>query len=157
MCPEFLTGKPRSNAVAIGVGFIPVVGDAYDVISAAVGKDLLTGERIGSVGVGVTLAGTIFGSGKLAREAGDLASDYVNVTRRGARVWNRATSVGAGDFGEGLVSAGFQRTTRADGIDVFTHGNRRYVVRGPERSNSGWTADVYIDDAMVGKIRLGGR
>lgn len=68
LCPEFLTGRPCSNAVAIGVGFIPVVGDVYDVVSAVVGKDLLTGEHIDNIGVGVTIVGTLFGSGKAARE-----------------------------------------------------------------------------------------
>jgi RHS repeat-associated protein len=157
LCPEFLTGRPCSGALATAVGFIPVVGDAIDIIGAVVGQDLLTGESIFGLGIAATVLGTVVGSGRLAREAGDLASDYVNVTRRSARVWNRATNVGAGDFGAGLVESGFERTTRADGISVFTNGNRRYVVRGPERSNSGWTADVYVDDEMVGKIRLGGK
>jgi len=55
LCPEFITDRPYSNALAIGVGFVPVAGDAIDVISAARGKDLLTGERIDNIGVGEVL------------------------------------------------------------------------------------------------------
>jgi RHS repeat-associated protein len=66
-CPAFITGKPCSGAVAIAVGFIPVVGDIVDVASAVVGKDLLTGERLSAVDRIATLAGTIAGSGRAAR------------------------------------------------------------------------------------------
>ncbi len=68
LCPEFITGRPCSDAVAIGVGFIPIVGDAIEIAGAVVGSDLMTGEDIGEIGVGITIAGTFFGSGKLARE-----------------------------------------------------------------------------------------
>jgi hypothetical protein len=78
LCPEFITGRPCGTAFAIGVGFVPVIGDAIDIIGALAGRDLLTGEDIGGVGVGVTIAGTIFGgSGKLAREGADLAGDAI--------------------------------------------------------------------------------
>jgi hypothetical protein len=95
----------------------------------------------------VTVGG---GYGKAAR----LASDYTNVTKRSARVWNRATQVNADQFTEGLLGSGYARTVHADGIVNFTKGDRRYVLRGPERSNSGWTADVYIDGVLTGKLRL---
>lgn len=45
-----------------------MVGDAVDIASAVLGKDLLTGEHIGGVGVAATVVGTLLGSGKLARE-----------------------------------------------------------------------------------------
>ena len=68
LCPYFLTGKPCSAGAAIAFGFVPIAGDFYDVASAIAGKDLLTGESIGGVGVAATFIGTIAGSGKLARE-----------------------------------------------------------------------------------------
>jgi hypothetical protein len=55
-----------------------VVGDAYDIVSAIVGKDLLTGENIGTGGVLATAVGTILGSGKLAREGATLARTALN-------------------------------------------------------------------------------
>jgi hypothetical protein len=70
--------------VAIGVGFIPVVGDAYDIVSAVVGKDLLTGEDIGAVGIGATVVGTILGSGKLAREGAELVEEGIERASRSA-------------------------------------------------------------------------
>jgi uncharacterized protein RhaS with RHS repeats len=155
LCPYLLTGKPCSAGAAIAFGFVPIAGDAYDIASAIAGKDLLTGESIGAGGVAATFIGTIAGSGKLAREAVGAASAYVEITKRGARVWNRATDVDAAKFGENLVESGFKQTSRSDGITIYTKGDRRYVVRGPERSNSGWTADVYSGDELQGKIRLG--
>ncbi|GAB1344713.1 hypothetical protein MASR1M101_38400 [Gemmatimonas sp.] len=68
LCPQFITGQPCSTAVTIGVGFVPVLCDAIDIAGAAIGRDLMTGEDISGVRVGVTIAGTLFGSGKLARE-----------------------------------------------------------------------------------------
>jgi hypothetical protein len=62
-----------SGALATAVGFIPGIGDAYDIVSALAGKDLLTGESISTVGVGAPL-GTFFGSGKFACEGLDAAS-----------------------------------------------------------------------------------
>ncbi|HEY0928371.1 MAG TPA: RHS repeat-associated core domain-containing protein [Gemmatimonas sp.] len=155
LCPFFLTGKPCSAGLAIGFGFVPIAGDAYDIISAFVGKDLLTGESIGIGGAAATLVGTIAGSGKLAREVTGVASTYSSITRRSARVWNRATNVDAVRFGENLIESGFERSGHVDGIVKYTKGNQRYIVRGPERSNSGWTADVYFGDDLQGKIRLG--
>jgi hypothetical protein len=76
LCPEFLTGRPCSDALAIGVGFIPVLGDAVDVIGALRGKDLLTGENIDNIGIGVTIVGTLLGSGKAAREGFDAARRF---------------------------------------------------------------------------------
>jgi len=62
--------------VAIGFGFIPVVGDAVDIAGALLGRDLLIGEDISGIGVGVTIAGTFFGgSGRLAREGAEAAAD----------------------------------------------------------------------------------
>jgi RHS repeat-associated protein len=71
LCPPQITGRPCSGWVATGVGFVPLLGDAIDVAGALKGRDLLTGERIGNVGAGVAIIGTIFGSGRLAREGGD--------------------------------------------------------------------------------------
>ena len=52
--------------------------DAIEITGAALGRDLLTGEHIGSVGIGVTIVGTLLGgSGKLAREAAGLAGDAI--------------------------------------------------------------------------------
>jgi phosphopentomutase len=42
------------------------------------GKDLLTGESIGGVGVAATFIGTLAGSGKAAREAAELAAAAIN-------------------------------------------------------------------------------
>ncbi len=154
MCPFVLTRRPCPGAAATAFSFIPLVGDAYDVASALAGRDLLTGERLGGVGVAATLAGTILGSGRLAREGASAASQYVDITSRRARVWNRATDLTPAQFGENLMQSGFAKSSPADGIEVFTKENRRYVLRGPEHSNSGWTADVYIDDRLEGKIRL---
>ena len=47
LCPHVLAGRPCSTAMAVGFGFVPIAGDAYDVLSALAGKDLLTGESIG--------------------------------------------------------------------------------------------------------------
>jgi len=99
--------------------------------------------------------GTLAGSGKFAREAVGAASTHVDVTKRNARVWNRATNVDAARFGEGLIESGFERWSHADGIVRYTKGDQRYVVRGPERSNSGWTAGVYECGELRGKIRRG--
>lgn len=55
---------------------MPLAGDAYDILSAVAGKDLLTGESIGGVGIAATFIGTIAGSGKLAREGAELAGRY---------------------------------------------------------------------------------
>ncbi len=155
LCPYVITGKPCGTGTAIGVGFVPIFGDAVDIVGALSGRDLLTGENIGAVGAGVTIAGTILGSGKLAREAVGAVSTYADVTKRGSRFWNRATNVDAVQFGQGLTESGFARVNRAGGITIYTKGDRRYVVRGPERSSSGSSADVYIRDELQGKIRLG--
>jgi len=68
LCPFFLTGRPCSTGTAIGVGLVPIAGDAIDIVGALMGTDLLTGESITGAMVGVSIAGTIAGSGKLARE-----------------------------------------------------------------------------------------
>lgn len=73
LCPYFLTGKPCSTAAAIGIGFIPVAGDAVEIAGAVLGRDLLTGESLRGLAVGATIAGTLLGSGKLAREGVELA------------------------------------------------------------------------------------
>lgn len=67
LCPYFLTGKPCGTGAAIGIGFIPVVGDAIEIVGAAFGQDLLTGESLSGVAVGATIVGALVGSGKLAR------------------------------------------------------------------------------------------
>ncbi|MGQ0641016.1 MAG: RHS repeat-associated core domain-containing protein [Gemmatimonadaceae bacterium] len=45
LCPYFLTGRPCSTGAAIGVGFVPLIGDLYDIASALTKRDLLTGEN----------------------------------------------------------------------------------------------------------------
>lgn len=65
---------PCSIGTAIGIGFIPIVGDAIEIAGAAVGRDFLTGESISGAGKVVTAVGTLAGSGKLAREGVGLAS-----------------------------------------------------------------------------------
>ena len=82
MCPEFITGRPCPTAVAIGVGFIPVIGDAIDIAGAVVGQDLLTGEDISGVGVAATVVGTVLGSGKLARMGVDAVGEAASAGRR---------------------------------------------------------------------------
>lgn len=53
----------------IGVGFIPVVGDAVDITEAVTGVDLFTGEKLSTAERVVTLAGLIAGSGAAYRAA----------------------------------------------------------------------------------------
>lgn len=79
LCPEFLTGRPCSDAFAIGFGFIPVVGDAVDITGALLGRDLLTGEKISGVSLAATIIGTVVGSGKLGREAVKVAGGHAFV------------------------------------------------------------------------------
>ncbi|MGH7676523.1 MAG: RHS repeat-associated core domain-containing protein [Gemmatimonadales bacterium] len=69
LCPYVITGKPCPGLLAVGVGFVPIAGDAIDIIGAAVGRDLLTGEEIGGLGIAATIVGTVLGSGRLGREA----------------------------------------------------------------------------------------
>jgi RHS repeat-associated protein len=76
-CPEFITGRPCSVGLAIAVGFVPVVGDGIDILGAAIGRDLLTGEAITGVGVAATVVGTIVGSGRLARKGVEVAEQAV--------------------------------------------------------------------------------
>ena len=132
LCPEFLTGRPCSNAVAIGVGFIPVIGDAYDVVSAVVGKDLLTGEHIDDIGVGVTLVGTLFGSGKAAREGVEASRRFL--ARGPGRLTNRQASELAG-------YAGYNRRMKdapfdSHGQPVFTNGSN-YITPDVDSHNGG--------------------
>ncbi|HEX2211279.1 MAG TPA: pre-toxin TG domain-containing protein [Longimicrobium sp.] len=56
-----------ADAISLGVGFIPIVGDAVDIAGAIVGKDLITGENLTPAERLVTAAGTLLGSGKAAR------------------------------------------------------------------------------------------
>lgn len=56
-----------ADAISLGVGFIPIVGDAVDILGAAVGRDLITGEVLTADERLVTAAGTLLGSGKAAR------------------------------------------------------------------------------------------
>ncbi len=93
-CPAFITGKPCSGAVALAVGFIPVVGDIVDVASAVVGKDLLTGERLSAVDRVATLAGTIVGSGRAARIGVRAASNVVEGVRDARRTATRVADAG---------------------------------------------------------------
>jgi hypothetical protein len=68
LCPHFLTGRPCSVAASVAISLVPVIGDILDVASAVAGRDVLTGEGLSGAAIGVTLAGTVFGSGKAARE-----------------------------------------------------------------------------------------
>ncbi|MGH7717997.1 MAG: RHS repeat-associated core domain-containing protein [Gemmatimonadaceae bacterium] len=77
LCPAIITGKPCPGALATAVGFIPIVGDAIEIAGAGVGEDLLTGEDISGVGVAATFVGTVFGSGRLARQGVDLVEEGV--------------------------------------------------------------------------------
>jgi RHS repeat-associated protein len=83
LCPAFITGRPCSTALAIGVGFVPILGDAIDITSALVGQDLLTGETLSGVGVAATLVGTVLGSGKLARMGVDAAGTALKSLTKG--------------------------------------------------------------------------
>lgn len=71
LCPPQITGRPCSGWLATGVGMIPLAGDAIDILGAARGRDLLTGETISGVGVAATVLGTVFGSGRAGREVAD--------------------------------------------------------------------------------------
>lgn len=131
LCPEFITGRPCSNAVAIGVGFVPVLGDAYDIVSAVIGKDLLTGEKIDAVGIGATIIGTAFGSGKLAREGTDVA-------RRLARGPGRLTNAQASEL---AAHVGYNRRVKdapfnSHGQPVFTDG-KNYITPDFDSHNGG--------------------
>jgi RHS repeat-associated protein len=90
-CPAFITGKPCSGAIALAVGFIPVVGDIVDVASAVVGTDLLTGEKLSAGERLLTVVGTIVGSGRGARVAVGAAAELAE----GAVEARRATRVAA--------------------------------------------------------------
>lgn len=107
LCPAFITGKPCSTALAIGVGFIPVLGDAIDIAGAVVGQDLLTGEDISGVGVVATIVGTVLGSGKLAREGVQAAEGLV----RGMRNATVRAAVNAGN----VAHDAFFAVKRAEG------------------------------------------
>lgn len=147
LCPEFITGRPCSNAVAIGVGFIPVVGDAYDIASAVVGKDLLTGEAIGAVGIGATVVGTLLGSGKLARMGADAVDDAMVVVRGGQGPIPAAGEVFSGAAGRTLEEAasGVPHGT----IRATTAGQIRQaggtVTHAPEHTRSGAMNDKHVN------------
>jgi hypothetical protein len=132
-----------------------VVGDAIDVISAARGKDLLTGEAIDGVCVGVTVAGTIFGSGKAAREG-------VNATRQFlARGPGKLTNKQASDLAGHL---GYERRVKdapfnSHGQPVFTDG-KNYITPDIDSHNGGvWKVfdrkgrRVGTADALLNPIR----
>ena len=76
LCPHFLTGRPCSVGLAIAISLVPIVGDVLDVASAVAGRDLLTGEGLSGAAIGVTLAGTVLGSGKAAREGAAAAARF---------------------------------------------------------------------------------
>jgi RHS repeat-associated protein len=69
LCPEYLTGRPCSTATAILAGFVPGPLDVVEIVGAARGKDVLTGEEISGSDKVVTALGAVAGSGKLARHA----------------------------------------------------------------------------------------
>jgi hypothetical protein len=67
-----------ADAISLGVGFIPIVGDAVDIAGAIVGKDLITGEELTPDERIVTAVGTLLGSGKAARAGWKGAKAGVN-------------------------------------------------------------------------------
>jgi uncharacterized protein RhaS with RHS repeats len=142
LCPEFLTGRPCSAALAIGVGFIPVVGDAIDIAGAIVGQDLLTGEDISGVGVAATVVGTVLGSGKLAREGAKVVKEGAEragkaFTRGGKREVieaNRAANGGVTRCSKcGTETVPGQRHTKG----VTPPGNETHVDHRDPRSRGG--------------------
>ena len=65
--------RPLAEMLSLGVGFIPVVGDLYDLVSGLTGYDPLTGERLPewarAVAIGAAFVPLI--SGKDLRIAGE--------------------------------------------------------------------------------------
>jgi hypothetical protein len=61
--------------VSVAISLPPVVGELYDVYTLKKGKDPITGEALTPLSSALTAIGLLSGlaSGKLAREAGDLA------------------------------------------------------------------------------------
>lgn len=65
----------------LGLGFIPIVGDVYDVVTGIVGRTLITNEKLDDVDRLLTLAGVIpipFVSGKVLRGGRKVAKAVLN-------------------------------------------------------------------------------
>jgi hypothetical protein len=108
-----------ADAISLGVGLIPVFGDAVDIAGAIVGKDLITGEKLTPAERWVTAAGTLVGSGKAARMGMGLVDDAsklrkagkvvrstpINISERGLNhVLERHTAGGAKSAGKSIFN-----------------------------------------------------
>jgi hypothetical protein len=101
--------------MGLAISFIPIVGDVIDVASAVAGQDLLTGEEIKGVGVAATVVGTIFGSGKLAREAAKHIDDAVGLGGKAADGAGDAADAGTEVVQRAMATAEL-RATESSGL-----------------------------------------
>ena len=139
LCPPQITGRPCSGWISAGVGLIPGVGDAIDIVGLVRGKDLLTQETITGTATVATVVGIVLGSGKLGRVAGDALDDATVVVRGGESAVPPAGEVFSGAIGRTLEEAasgvphGKIRATTVG--DIRKAGGT--VQHAPERTRSG--------------------
>jgi RHS repeat-associated protein len=79
--------------------------------------------------------------------------DYINVTR-GSSVYNVQTNVTPEEFGETLEQNGYSKSTKPNGTEVYTKGDKSYSVYSEADSTGGPSADVQINGETISRIRL---
>ena len=149
LCPQFITGRPCSSKLAIGIGLVPIIGDAADIASVVLGKDLLTGESLGDAGVIITIAGTLFGSGKLAREGVERAAPALGKIK--AALAKAHDEVGKLPKGQPGKFGSPQRGTREKGYRL----DPPHPRAKPGTPEEGWHINWW--DWTAGKRGRGGR
>ena len=101
---------------------------------------------------------------KIDRQTDKLDSDVGNrtvskiddITKPGSKLPNIKTDVPQSEFEKNLLDNGFSKSTSKDGnVNIFTSGDKKYTTRDFSKSTAGPTAEVFIHNKPVSKIRLG--
>ena len=85
------------------------------------------------------------------------ASKIDDITKPGSKLPNIKTDVPKSEFETSLLDSGFTKSTSKDGsVTIFINGEKKYTTRNFSKSTDGPTAEVFINNKPVAKIRLGG-
>lgn len=85
-------------------------------------------------------------------------SKFDDITKPGSKLPNYKTDVPKSEFEKNLLDNGFSKSTSKDGmVNVFTKADKKYTTRSFSNSTNGPTAEVFVNNSPVSKIRLGGQ
>jgi hypothetical protein len=83
-------------------------------------------------------------------------SSVEDVTISGSKLPNIKTDVPKSEFEKNLIENGFSKSTSKDGlVNILTKGDKKYSTRDFSKSTDGPTAETFINNVPVSKIRLG--